>query len=247
MDDRRSPSDAGERRGLRRVVAGSTLGLAAGVVGLALPVGLFLFASLWPGLIRVPPGDLLRVTAVLALAGSILFALSLTLYRWGFWALQDGDRRFWAASALCLFGTVGIVLLVLPVIIAFTQSDAMASCIQGSPTKVLACFDSAAPVAAYVALAGFWLLWIGGLGIVVGIGLVSVRYRESYLAVGAGLYALLLLGLLPPVLGLVFPLETTVYSIFALPVLVLLAPAVIAYGSHLSFGMTDDAPAPSPG
>jgi hypothetical protein len=229
-----------EPLGLRRIVAGSTIGLAAGIVGLALPVTLFFLADYSPGTILLSPSNLIQVTAILALAGAILFAISLTLYRWGFWSLQSVDRRFWAASALCLLGTVGVILIVLPMALAFTASDAMASCIQNAPTKALACLNAAAPLDSVVALAGFWLIWLGGLGIVVGIGLISVRYRESYLGVGAGLYALLLLGILTPVLGLVFPLEGLVYSIFALPVLVLLAPVLISYGSHRSFGVTED-------
>jgi hypothetical protein len=232
-------STALESKGLQRIVAGSTVGLAAGIVGLALPVTLYLLADYSPGTITFSAADLIKATAVLALAGAILFAISLMLYRWGFWSLQGVDRRFWTASVLCLVGMIGVVLIVLPMAVAFTASDSMANCIQNTPTKVLACLDSAAPLASYVALAGFWLIWIGGLGIVVGIGLISVRYREGYLGVGAGLYALLLLGIITPVLGLVFPLEGLVYSVLALPVLVLLAPALISYGSHRLFGSAE--------
>ena len=67
---------------------------------------------------------------------------------------------------------------------------------------------------------------------VVGIGLASVRYRQAWLGAGAGVYALLLLGLLAPLLDVVFPAGGVVYPVLALPLLVLLAPALISHGSH---------------
>src|SRR5579864_8908945 len=122
-----SKGTAGEEaHGLARIATGSTVGLAAGLVGLALPVSLFVLAAYSPGTLYLSTLQLVQVTAILALAGALLFAISLTLYRWGFWSLQRIDRRFWIASVLCLVGMLGVVLLILPMIIAFTVSDAMA-------------------------------------------------------------------------------------------------------------------------
>jgi hypothetical protein len=224
-----------ESTGLGRIATGSSVGLSAGIVGLALPVTLFLFAHYSPGTVLPSASELVQVTAILALAGAILFAISLTFYRWGFWSLQSIDRRFWVASVLCLLGTIGVVLVILPMAIAFTASGAMAGCIEASPLQALTCLSAAAPLVWYLGIAGVWLLWIGGLGVVVGIGLASVRYNQGWLGAGAGLYALLLLGLLGPILGLVFPIGGLVYPILALPLLVLIAPALISYGSYHSY------------
>ena len=223
---------ADESSGLSRIATGSTVGLAAGIVGLALPVTLLVLASYRPGALPISASQLLQVTAVLALTGALLFAISLILYRFGFASLRTVDPRFWAASALCMLGTVGLVLIVLPIAIAFTSSDTMAACIQGAPTKAPACLRAAAPLASYIAEAGIWLVWIGGVGIVLGIGLASVRYREVWLSAGAALYALIILGLLAPGLSLLFPIGGLADAILALPVLVLLAPAVTSRGSH---------------
>ena len=223
---------ADESSGLSRIATGSTVGLAAGVVGLALPVTLLLLASYRPGALPISASQLLQVTAVLALTGALLFAISLIIYRYGFASLRTVDPRFWAASALCMLGTVGLVLIVLPIAIAFASSDTMAACIQGAPTKAPACLRAAAPLASYLAEAGIWLVWLGGVGIVLGIGLASVRYREAWLSAGAALYALIILGLLAPGLSLLFPIGGIAYAILALPILVLLAPALTSRGSH---------------
>ncbi|MCI4356935.1 MAG: hypothetical protein L3K18_07325 [Thermoplasmata archaeon] len=223
---------ADESSGLRRIATGSTVGLAAGVVGLALPVTLLLLARYRPGALPISASQLLQVTAVLALTGALLFAVSLIVYRLGFASLRAVDPRFWAASALCMLGTVGLVLIVLPIAIALASSDTMAACIQGAPTKAPACLRAVAPLASYLAIAGVWLVWLGGLGIVLGIGLASVRYREAWLSAGAALYALIILGLLAPGLSLMFPIGGIAYAIVALPLLVLLAPALTSRGSH---------------
>jgi hypothetical protein len=223
---------ADESSGLHRIATGSTVGLAAGVIGLALPVTLLLFASYLPTALPLSPTQLVQVAAVLALTGALLFAVSLILYRLAFASLRVVDPRFWAASALCLLGTVGLVLFVLPIAVAFASSGTMAACIQAAPTKAPDCLRAAAPLASYIAEAGIWLVWLGGVGIVLGIGLASVRYREAWLSAGAALYALIILGILAPGLSLLFPIGGLAYAILALPVLVLVAPALTSRGSH---------------
>lgn len=229
-----SPATRGDdgSRGLHRIATGSTVGLAAGVVGLVLPVTLLLLANYSPGTLLLTPAQLIQVTAILALAGALLFAISLLLYRFGFSSLRASDRRFWVASGLCMLGTVGIVLILVPIVVALTSSDPLVACLHGALTKAPACLRSSAPLASYAAVVGFWLLWLGGLGVVVGLGLASGRFRQAWLSAGAVLYAILLLGLVAPVLGLLVPIGGLEYPILALPVLVLLAPLVTSHGCH---------------
>lgn len=222
----------GEGKGMRRLEMGSTLGMVAGAVGLALPFVLFLWTSYGPYGSELSPADWIRLAAVLTLGGAILFAVSLLLYRSAFSSLRAGDARFWVASILCMLGTVGVILLVLPMALAFLASGAMANCIQGAPTKALVCLDSAAPLASFLGTAGFWLLWLGGLGIVVGISLTSVRYRQPWLTAGAALYALILLALVGPLIGPIARLGGPQYEVLALPLLVLLAPIAIYHGAR---------------
>jgi hypothetical protein len=232
MSSQESSPALAEAKGLRRLATGSIVGLAAGITGLLLPVALFLLATYRPGTPLLVGAQLIQVTAILGLAGAILFAVALLVYRLGFVALRRFDPRFWLASILCMVGTVGVLLVVLTIGSAFVSSSSMADCIQGSPTHALTCLDSAAPLASYSALLGFWLLWLGGLGVVVGIGLAGSRYHEVWFFAGATLYGFLLLGLVAPALGLLFPFTGLTYPILAAPVLALLAPALIYEGSE---------------
>ncbi len=225
---------ADESKGLRRISTGSTIGLVAGIVGLALPVGLFLLATYSPGTILLNGPELIQATALLALAGVLLFALSLSVYRLGFWALQSFDRGFWSASVLCLLGTVGAILIAIPIALAFAFSDAISNCIKGAPTHALTCLSSAAPLAASWAIVAFWLVWLGGLGVVVGIILAGRRYHQGWFYGGAALYALLLLGFIGPILGLLLPIGALTYPLILAPILILLAPAVTIHGSRIA-------------
>ncbi len=219
-------------RGIDKIATGAAIGLASGVVGLAFPVGLVLLATYSPGTVFLTGVELVEATALFALVGALLFAGSLLLFRTGFAALRKFDPRFWVASVLCMIGTVGVILVLIPIGLAATYSDSLANCVRGAPSRALGCLSSVAPLAADWAIVAFWLLWLGGLGIVVGVGLAGVRYRQGWFYGGAALYALLLLGLLGPVLGLLFPIGSLTYPLLAVPFFVLAAPATILHGSR---------------
>jgi hypothetical protein len=220
------------RKGLRRIEIGSILGLAAGVVGLALPIALVLLATYSPATIFLTGKQLIEVTAILAIAGALLFAICLIAFRLGFSTLRGFDRRFWSASVLCILGSVGVLLLVIPIGIAFASSDAIANCIRGAPSHALTCVRSVSPLASYWAVAAFWLLWLGGLGIVIGVGLAASRFHQAAFYGGAAVYAVLLLGLLAPALGLLFPVGSLTYPLLAAPFLILLASGLTLRGSR---------------
>jgi uncharacterized membrane protein len=220
------------RTALRRIATGSVLGLAAGVVGLALPVALVLLATYQPATHFLSGPHLIEVTSVLAIAGVLLFALCLTAFRFGFSSLRRYDRRFWSASVLCLLGTAGLLLLVVPIAIAFTSSDAIADCIRGSPSHALACVSTVSPLASDWAVAAFWLAWLGGLGVVVGVGLAGSRFHQAWFFGGAVGYGLLLLGLLGPALGLIVRSLPVTDPLLAAPVLILAASALTFHGAR---------------
>jgi hypothetical protein len=224
-------NDAADQ-GLRHIETGSWVGLGAGTAALALPVAVVLLATYRPETPFLRGAQLIDVTAVFALIGAILFAVSLYVYQIGFSALRPFDRRFWAASILSLCGTAGAILVIVTIALALYSSSAIADCIQGAPTQALVCLHTAAPIASYSGAVGFWLVWLGGLGIVVGVGLAGTRYREPWLFGGATLYGFLLLGLLAPAVGLLFPLGSLTYPILAAPVFGLVAPALIFEGSN---------------
>ncbi len=218
-------------KGLRWIVTGAGLGLAAAVTGLVIPVGLLLLAAYSPtGLLRLGP-TLIQATGLLALAGTLLFAVSLVAFRYGFAAFREFERWFWSASVLCLIGTVGWVLLILPTGIALLSSASLFDCVQAAPTQALVCLRTVAPLANYLGVIAFWLVWLGQLGIVVGLAFTGRRFREPSLHMGTALYARLLLGCIAPFVGLVFASSALSYAAFAAVALGLLAPAFVAFGS----------------
>jgi hypothetical protein len=231
-----SEGQGDESKGLRRIATGAAVGLAAGIMGLVTPIILVLFATYSPGTLFSLGRTLFEVTSILALAGALMFAISLLIYRLGFAALIKFDPRFWVASILCLLGTLGVLLIVVAIAIAYSSSDAMSQCIQGAPTRALSCVRSAAPLAAYSGTLGFWLAWLGGLGIVVGLALAGRRYTQASLYGGTAAYALLLLGLVAPSLGVLFAIGSLEYPLLLASVLAIIAPALVLGGSRKSLG-----------
>jgi hypothetical protein len=239
-----SESDREAHEGLRHIQKGSWIGLVAGIAALVLPVALVLIATYRPGTPFLQGANLIEATAVLALIGAILFAVSLYVYQIGFSALRAFDRRFWFASIFSLFGTAGALLVVVTIALALYSSNAIASCIQGAPSQALVCLHTAAPLASYSGAVGFWLVWLGGLGIVMGVSLAGARYHEPWLFGGATLYAFLLLGLLAPAVGILFPMAGLTYPILAAPIFALLAAALIFEGSKRALRAISTKPFP---
>ncbi|MGC2288714.1 MAG: hypothetical protein WA688_02505, partial [Thermoplasmata archaeon] len=88
------------------------------------------------------------------------------------------------------------------------------------------------PLGADTGLVGFWLGWLGGLGIVVGLSLAGRRYRNSPVSGGAALYAILLLVLIGPFVGLLTPLPGIDYLLLVAPLFIVLAPGLVLGGAR---------------
>ncbi|HZY91187.1 MAG TPA: hypothetical protein VFG07_00215 [Thermoplasmata archaeon] len=227
-----TPADA---TGLSRLALGAAVGFAGALLGVVLPVA-FLYLSLFnPGGFFAFTAPFLRVLSILLLAGSLLLLVSFFLYRRAFAALRTVDRRFALASALCILGTLGFLLVFIAASVLFGSSDALIGCAQGRPTQGLHCLESGQPLGAYTALAGFLLGWLGGLGIVLGVFAAGSRYHRGALSAAGGLYALLLLVLAGPFLALLFPLPGVLYLLLLVPVLLVLAPGLAVAGSRPAF------------
>jgi hypothetical protein len=223
------PEDA---TGAARLEAGATIGLAAALATLVLPSIFLALAVFAPGGFFTFGGTFLNVLALLLLAGAILFLLSLLVYRLAFATLRRVDPRFSVASVLCLIGSLGFLLLIISVALLFGGTGSLLSCLHGRPTQALGCLRNGEPLGAYTGLAGFWLGWLGGLGIVVGLGSAGARFRRGAIAVGAALYALLLLVLVGPFLAEVYTIPGQQYLLVLLPVLAVLAPALVLAGTR---------------
>ena len=234
--------DSPESIGVRRLATGAAAGLAGALLGVVVPV-VFLYLSLYsPGGYFVFNATLVRTLSILLLAGSILLLLSLFLYRRAFAHLRKVDTRFGVASALCLIGTIGFLLLLVAAATLLGSSDSLIQCVQGRPTQALHCLQSGQPLGAYTAVAGFLLSWIGGFGIVVGVFVAGSRYHRGALTGAGGLYALLLLVLVGPFLAALYAIPFAQYLLLAVPLLLVLAPG-LAYAGGRPLAVASTSPA----
>jgi hypothetical protein len=219
-------------KGVNRLAIGAGLGLAGGILAIVLPIALFWVSAYDPGGFFTFSTGLVQVTSILLLAGAILFLLSLFVYRRAYVSLRKVDRRFVGASVLCLVGSLGFLLLVVSSAVLLGSTSSLLSCLHGQPSHALSCVRGSSPLGAYTGLAGFWLGWLGGVGIVSGLLLGGRRFRRGSLTGGGVLYALLLLALIAPFLDLVYTFQGAQYALLAAPFLVLLAPAFVFGGSR---------------
>jgi len=221
------------KRGLFRIATGAGVGLAAALLAIVLPIAFLLVAAYAPAsFLSLHETAFVQAIALLILAGAILFLLSLFIYRRGFSVLRKVDSRFSAASALCILGTLGFLLILVTAVVIIGSASSLLSCINGRPTQALSCLRSGEPLGAYTGLVGFWLGWLGGVGIVLGLSAASSRFQARAVGAGAALYAVLLLVLIGPFIALVVTVPGVEYLLLLVPILSVLAPFFVLRGSR---------------
>ncbi|MFZ3355470.1 MAG: hypothetical protein WA549_01770 [Thermoplasmata archaeon] len=220
-----------DQRGVRRLGAGAGLGLAAAIALFVLPVTFLWLSTYEPGGFFTYGNALIDVISIALLAGALLFLVSLFEYRRAFLALRKVSPGFRVASILCLIGSIGFLLIVVVAAIVLGSASSMVSCLRGQPGHIYSCLKSTEPIGASVALIGFWLGWIGAVGIVAGLILSAGRYAQPALSGGGALYTILLLVLVGPFIFLFAPFEGAQYLLLVVPVLALLAPAFVLAGT----------------
>jgi hypothetical protein len=219
-------------KGSHRIAVGAALGVVAALATLVVPLVLLWLALYNPGGFFTFNSRLVEVLSLLLLAGAILFLLSLFIYRRGFAVLRGVDPRFTVASILCLVGSLGFLLLLVAAVVILGNASSLLSCLHGQPSHALSCLRSGQPLGAYTALVGFWLGWIGGVGLVLGIASAGRRFARGALYGGSALYAVLLLALVGPFVELLYPVPGAQYILLATPILALLAPGLAYAGSR---------------
>jgi hypothetical protein len=228
-----APRSEQDKVGLSRIATGAGLGLAAAALAIVLPVGFLLVASYDPsGFLSLHQTALVEVIGLLVLAGAVLFLVSLLLYRNAFAHLRKVDQRFIAASVLCLIGTLGFLLILISAAVLVGSASSLLSCINNQPTHALTCLRSGQPLGAYTGLLGFWLGWLGGVGIVLGLSAGSSRFARREIGGGAALYAILLLALIGPFAALVVSFPGVEYLLLLVPILSVLAPLFVLRGAR---------------
>ncbi|MGA9839835.1 MAG: hypothetical protein WBF81_02825 [Thermoplasmata archaeon] len=219
-----------DEKGVRRLGLGAGLGFAGALLAIVIPL-LFLFlVADFPGGFFVLNSQLVQVSSILVLAGSILLLLSLFVYRRGFAALRKTDPRFYAASVLCIVGSIGFLLLFITAAIVVGNSSGLLSCAGGHPSHALSCLESGQPLGAVTGTVGFLLGWIGGVGIMLGLFLAGSRFRNGSLSASGGAYGILLLILIVPFLELVIALPDASYLLVIAPVMAIMGPGLALEG-----------------
>lgn len=211
---------------------GAGAGLLGAVTAIVVPFALLWLAAYNPGGFFAFDSTLLQYTNWLVIAGALLFLLSLMLYRWGFSALRKADSRFNVAIALCWVGSIGFFLVVVVALYFQGSLGSISACIHGQPTSALSCLNSLSPLGAATAAIGFWLGWIGSIGVVVGLLLGGGRIASVLLSIGGVLYVLLLVVLVLPFASQLTHVPGLRYVIVLAPLFSLLAPLFVLGGAN---------------
>lgn len=227
------PRSEQDQVGLFRIATGAGIGLAAALLAIVIPIGFLLIATYdGGGFLSLNQAAFLDATGLLILAGALLFLFSFFLYRRGFAHLRKVDQRFTLASVLCLIGSIGFLLVLVAAIVIVGSSSSLLSCINGHPSQALSCLRSGQPVGAYAGLVGFWLGWLGGVGIVLGLSAASSRFKTRDIGYGAAFYAVLLLALIGPFVALVVAYPGSQFVLVLVPIFSLLAPYLVFRGAR---------------
>jgi hypothetical protein len=224
-----------EAKGASDLRQGGLIGLGGAGAAVVVPlVLLWLATGHAGGFLGFTPG-LVSFTGLLVVAGAALLLVSVFLYRRGFSHLRHVDRRFRAASALCLLGSVGLIALLAAGAIVAADPSQTGHCIESAPSHAVDCLRAVQPYGAYLGLAGFWLAWAGALGLVVGFALAGTRFDRPELSVAAVLYAALLGVLVGPAAELLTPVPGARYLLLTAPALAVLAPLLVVAAGRRPF------------
>jgi len=227
------PRSEQDQTGLYRVAMGAGIGLAAAILLIVVPVIFLLIAAYDPGgFLALDQAAFLDSTGLLVLAGALLFLFSFFMYRRGFSQLRKVDSRFTVASLLCLIGSIGFLLILVAAIVIIGSSSSVLSCVNGHASHALSCLESGEPLGAYTGLLGFWLSWVGGVGIVLGLSAASSRFKTRSIGFGAALYGILLLALIGPFVALLVSFPGAGAILVVAPILSLLAPYFVFHGTR---------------
>lgn len=232
------PTQESEVKGMGRLGTGAGVGLAGGIVGVVLPIVFLWLTTHNPGGFFSYDSMLVQTTGLLVIVGALLLLVSLFLYRRAFSIFRKVDDRFAIASVLCIIGSLGFLLLLVSAALLAGSSSSLIQCLHESPSSALSCVRSGQPFGADTGLIGFWLGWLGGVGIVAGLSMAGRRYRNGSVSAGAALYALLLLVLIGPFLALLTPLPGIDYLLLVVPAFIVLAPGLVLGGVRRSLAPT---------
>ena len=216
-----------ERRGNRWLGAGGAFGLAGGIAAVALPVVLVELSRHTSGGISTASTTLIGWSSWFLLVGAALLLVSFFAYRWGYSVLRKIDPKYWVASALCIVGSSGLLLLIVAAAVATGSESGLLSCVQGPYSQVYSCIQGQTPLGAYTGVVGIWLGWIGGIGIVVGMFQAAGRFHSALYGAAGACYLITVVLLVGPLTGIFVSLPFIEPLIVMVPVFAVVAPALV--------------------
>ncbi|MGI0054562.1 MAG: hypothetical protein ACREBZ_02430 [Thermoplasmata archaeon] len=213
--------------GIRHFRIGGILGVIAGCVAIGLPVLLFGLARYAPGGYFSVATSFVQSASLLVLAGAICGILSFHFYGSSCSHLRRAKLHFWAASVLCTIGTVGLLLVAIAAAFAAYAGSSLVGCAQGSLSDAFSCIESVSPLGAYIIVLGFWISWIGAIGIVLALSLGSGLFQSKFYAIAGVIYAILVVLLAGPLVAIVQPIPDVSLLLLLSPILAILAPTLV--------------------
>jgi hypothetical protein len=227
-----APAKEYEEKGVLRLGLGAGLGFAGALAAIVIPLTFLFLVADFPGGFFVWNSTFVEVTTILVIAGAILLLISLFVYRRSFAALRKVDRRFVAASVLCILGSLGFLLLLVAAAVVADNTGSLLTCVHGQPSHALRCLESGQPFGAYTGLIGFALGWLGGVGIMLGLLLAGRRFHSGALGGSGAVYGLLLVVLILPLAALFVTIPAASDLVLLAPVLAAVAPSLALAGSR---------------
>ena len=226
-----APASTEEGKSESDLRRGSLLALGAALVAFVAPALLVLLAR--RSLFGLASGARTVVASegALVAVGAILLLVAFLLYRRAFGHLRHVDARLGVATVLCLLGSIGAIVVVVAGALIGGGTSAVTGCLGGHATHALTCLRSADPTAGYLALAGFWLAWIGAVGLCVGVILSGRHFRRRGVVAGGAVYAVLVLDVLVPFAGTLVSVPGTTEALAVAPFAAVLGPLLVYLGT----------------
>ncbi len=231
-----APASTEEGKAAASLRHGSGAAIVAALLALGVPSVLIALSARGYHPLSLSHANLLELEGLLVVAGAVLLLVALFLYRRGFSHLKHTDRRLVPAATLCLVGSLGALAIVVAGAYLSGGSSGLSGCLDGHASQALSCLRSRDPTVGYLAVAGFWLVWLGAVGLAVGLILSGRHFHSAAITAGGVVYALLVLDLLGPFSALVLVSSLTrliaTYALLGAPVLALLGAGLVYAGAR---------------
>ncbi len=226
-----APPSTEEAKAARLLRVGSALAVAGSFLLLGGPTALLFLArrhlyGLAPG-----AGRLVGWDGYFVIAGGIFVLLALLSYRRSFSHLKHADAALRPAAFLCLIGSLGALVLVVAGAYLTAGASGITGCLSGRSDHALACLRSADPTAGALAIAGFWLAWLGIVGVAGGLFLSGRHFRRGLVSAGGALFALLAADLLVPFVAVLARVPDGAYALAIAPFAAVLAGLLVLIGA----------------